>query len=204
MWSLDTTGVAVRQAGCWPMMEGIRGVWQRSSALRPQRRRLTGLRPHEMRTLEAICEALAPAVPPPEGETDPHGLYARSARDLPVAQLISEALAEDSPETRKDFKRLLSTLNSPLAGMVLAGRPQGFAQLTLAARETALRKMSTSSLGDLRQGFQAVKRLALFLFYAAPSVDGQNPNWPALGYVRPPLPPSPDGCAQADPSIAGG
>ncbi|MGO8949031.1 MAG: GMC family oxidoreductase N-terminal domain-containing protein [Ktedonobacterales bacterium] len=147
------------------------------------------LTPTQMRTLEAICEALAPPVPPPDGEADLYGLYARSARDLPVAQLICEALALDTPENRRDFQRLLGTLNSPLAGMVLAGRPQGFAQLSLAARETALRKMSTSSRADLRQGFQAVKRLALFLFYAAPGEDGHNPNWPALGYERPPLPP---------------
>jgi len=150
------------------------------------------LTPTQMRTLEAICEALAPAVPPPAGEMDAHGLYARSARELPIAELISEALALDSPESRKDFQRLLSTLSSPLAGMVLAGRPQGFAQLSLAARETALRKMSTSSRSDLRQGFQAVKRLSLFLFYAAPGEDGENPNWPALGYQRPPAPPSPE------------
>ena len=117
------------------------------------------LTPTQMRTLEAICEALAPAVPPPAGESDAFGLYARSARELPIAELISEALALDSADSRKDFQRLLSTLNSPLAGMVLAGRPQGFAQLSLAARETALRKMSTSSRSDLRQGFQAVNRL---------------------------------------------
>jgi choline dehydrogenase-like flavoprotein len=150
------------------------------------------LTPTQMRTLEAICEALAPSVPPPAGEADSYGLYARSARELPIAELISEALAQDSLQSRKDFQRLLSTLNSPLAGMVLAGRPQGFAQLSLAARETALRKMSTSSRSDLRQGFQAVKRLSLFLFYAAPGEDGQNPNWPAIGYQRPPLPPSPE------------
>ena len=149
------------------------------------------LTPAQMRTLEAICEALAPPVPPPPGETDPYGLYARSASDLPLVQLISEALALDTPENRQNFQRLLGTLNSPLAGMVLAGRPQGFSQLSLAARGSALRKMSTSSRADLRQGFQAVKRLALFLFYAAPTTeDGRNPNWPALGYERPPLPPS--------------
>ncbi len=150
------------------------------------------LTPAEKRTLEAICEALAPSVPPPSGESDPYGLYARTAADLQISQRIMEALALESPESRKDFRRLLNTLNSPLAGMVLAGRPQGFAGLSLPARETALRKMSTSSLPDLRQGFQAVKRLALFLFYAAPSLDGRNPNWAALEYERPPLPPPAD------------
>jgi choline dehydrogenase-like flavoprotein len=146
----------------------------------------------ELRTLEAICEALAPAVTPPEGQADPYGLYARSARDLPIAELISTTLAAQSPETQSDFKRLLKTLDSPLLGMLLTGRPRRFAEMPLDVREGALRRMSTSRLADLRQGFQAVKRLALFLFYAAPLEDGENPNWPALGYVRPPLPPSPE------------
>src|SRR5215813_5725356 len=131
----------------------------------------------ELRTLEAIAEALFPASQPPAGESDTHGLYARSARDLQVAQLMAATLAAESPEARTEFKQLLRLLNQPLVGMVLAGRPHGFAQLSLAARQSALRKMSTSSVGQMRQGFQAVKRLAAFIFYAAPLGDGLNPNW---------------------------
>jgi choline dehydrogenase-like flavoprotein len=155
------------------------------------------LTPSELRTLEAICEALAPAVSPPEGKADPPGFYARSARDLPIAELISSTLAAESPETQRDFKRLLNTLDAPLLGMMLTGRPRRFADMSLDMREAALRRMSTSRLADLRQGFQAVKRLALFLFYAAPLENGENPNWPALGYVRPPLPPSPEAMPKA-------
>ena len=36
-----------------------------------------------------------------------------------------------------------------------------------------------------RRGFQAVKRLVLFLTYAKALKEGRNPNWPALGYVAP-------------------
>ncbi len=147
----------------------------------------------ELRTLEAICEALLPSAPAPDGERDTSGLYARSARDLQVPQLLAETLAAESPESRADFKKLLGTLNQPLVGMLLAGRPQGFAQMPLAARQNALRRMSTSSIGggQLRQGFQAVKRLAGFIFFSAPNTEGVNPNWPAIGYTRPPQPPSP-------------
>src|SRR5258708_18865778 len=150
------------------------------------------LTPMELRTLEAICEALLPSVAPPAGEDDPHGLYARSARDLQVARQMAETLAAESPETRADFKKLLGSLNSPLIGMLLAGKPQGFAHMSLAARQTALHRMSVSSLAQMRQGFQAVKRLAGFIFYSAPVVEGVNPNWPALGYTPAPPPPSPE------------
>ncbi|MFI5275087.1 MAG: hypothetical protein ACHQ4H_18815, partial [Ktedonobacterales bacterium] len=132
----------------------------------------------ELRTLEAVCEALIPSAPAPDGERDTTGLYARTARDLQVPQLLAETLAAESPESRADFKKLLGTLNQPLVGMLLAGRPQGFASMSLAARQNALRRMSISSIGggQLRQGFQAVKRLAGFIFYSAPNADGLNPN----------------------------
>src|SRR5262249_60675559 len=87
-------------------------------------------------------------------------------------------------------------LNQPLVGMVLAGRPHGFAQLSLAARQSALRKMSVSSVAQMRQGFQVVKRLATFIFYAAPLEDGLNPNSPALAYTPPPPPPPPEAAAK--------
>ena len=148
----------------------------------------------QQRTLEALCDALIPPVQPPDGASapDPAGLYKRSARDLNVATLVAETLALESPETRAEFKSLLDTLANPLAMMVLAGRPHGFAQLPLRAQEATLRKMSVHSLPKLRQGFQAIKRLATFIFYSAPAASGDNPNWPALDYTPPPPPPSPE------------
>ena len=56
-------------------------------------------------------------------------------------------------------------------------------------REEALQHMSNSSLAKLRQGFQAVKRLAVFIFYGAPTAERSNPNWPALDYTPAPPPP---------------
>lgn len=161
---------------------------------RPEQTTATGswLSPAEMRTLEAVCDALIPAVPPPAGEGDPHGLYARSAGDLEVARLLAAALAEQSPETRRDFKQLLGLLGNPMAGMVLGGRPQGFAQMSLAARQATLRRMSTHPVAKMRQGFQGLKRLATATFYGAPIADGLNPNWPAIGYTPAPPPPTPE------------
>ena len=59
-------------------------------------------------------------------------------------------------------------------------------------REVALQRMSNSSLAKLRQGFQAVKRLAVFIFYGAPTTERGNPNWPALNYTPAPPPPLPE------------
>lgn len=141
------------------------------------------LTPVEMRTLEAVCAALIPSVAPPDGMDDLHGLFARPARDLDVARIMAETLAGESPQARAEFKQLLGLLHSPLSGLLLDGTPHGLTSLPLAKREQALRSMSTSAIPQLRQGFQALARLALFIFYAAPLADGTNPNWPALGYT---------------------
>ncbi|MBF6591132.1 MAG: GMC family oxidoreductase [Ktedonobacterales bacterium] len=150
------------------------------------------LSPAQLRTLEAVCEALIPAVPPPPGEGDPHGFYARTASDLGVAQLMAEALGQQSSQTQADFKQLLDLLGSPLAGLLLLGRPRSFPRMSLAARQAALRRMSTHALAKMRQGFQGLKRLAAAVFYTATGPDGLNPNWPAIGYTPAPPPPTPE------------
>lgn len=150
------------------------------------------LTPAQMRTLEALCDALIPAVAPPPGADDAHGLYARTARDLHIATLMAETLAGESAEQRAQFAQLLDLLGSAAGGLLLAGRAKGLADLSLPVREAALRRMSASPIAMLRQGFSALKRLASFIFYSVPDADGLNPNWPALGYTPAPAPPSPE------------
>ncbi|MFI5278545.1 MAG: FAD-dependent oxidoreductase, partial [Ktedonobacterales bacterium] len=146
----------------------------------------------QRRTLEAICEALIPAVPLPEGVTDPHGYYGRKASDLDVARLMAGTLGQESPETRAQFAQLLDLLGSSAGGLLVAGSAKGLADLPLATREKALRRMSLSALPMLRQGFSALKRLAHFIFYSVSQENGLNPNWPAIGYTPAPPPPSPE------------
>jgi choline dehydrogenase-like flavoprotein len=114
---------------------------------------------------------------------------ARSASDLDVAGLVVEVLASEPAETRAQFRQLLTVFGSRAFGLFAVGRPKGFADLSPKQRERALQRMSTSRVPMLRQAFQAVKRPAAFLFYAAPTTGVSNPNWPALRY-QPTLPPA--------------
>ncbi|HEX6798997.1 MAG TPA: GMC family oxidoreductase N-terminal domain-containing protein [Ktedonobacterales bacterium] len=151
------------------------------------------LTPHELHTLELVCDALIPALAPPPSETDAAGLYARKASDLGIATAIAETLSEQSGESRAQFKQLLGVFDKPLFGALLDGRPRRFTRLDAAGREAALRTMAVARVSALRQGFEVVKRLATFAFYSAPDPDGgDNPNWPALGYRPPPAPPTPE------------
>lgn len=144
----------------------------------------------DMRLLEAICETLIPALPVP-AEADTHGLLRRPASAMQVAQGIADTLAVEDAETRAEFRQLLGIVRGPAGGLLLVGRPVGFLRMPAELRERALRGMANSNVAKLRQGFQAIKRLAAFVFYAAPAPDGgTNPNWAALDFAPPPPPPS--------------
>lgn len=149
------------------------------------------LSPRELAALAAVCDALIPSLVPPDREGDPHGLYARRASDLDVAGQIAALLADEDPQTRADFHQLLGLLGGPVFGLLLGRGPRAFTSLNPAQRQRALSAMSTSRVAKLRQGFQALKRLATFIFYSAPvPATSTNPNWPALGFSPPPPPPS--------------
>ena len=141
----------------------------------------------ETRTLAAVCDALIPSIWPVE--RDPGGLISRSASDLGVAGLLAEALAGTDAETQARFRQLLSFMGSPVFGLLLAGRPKGFADLPARLQERALQRMAESPLPVLREAFQALKRPVTFIFYSAP-VSGVNPNWEAIGYEPSAPPPS--------------
>jgi choline dehydrogenase-like flavoprotein len=146
----------------------------------------------EMRTLEAVCDALISASPPPAGEGDPRGFYARSAGELHVAEQMAQVLGEQSRQTQADFKQLLGILGGPMGGMLVVGRPQSLTRMSLTACQAALRRMSTHPMAKIRQGFQALKRLALATYYSATDEQGLNPNWLAIGYTPAPPPPTPE------------
>src|SRR5207253_1918993 len=58
-----------------------------------------------------------------------------------------------------------------------------------AKREKYLNAMANSPIGQLRQGYQAIKRLATFVYFSVPDAEGVNPNWEVLDYAAPAPPP---------------
>ena len=98
-------------------------------------------------------------------------------------------MALENAEAQADFRRLLTALINPVTGLLLIGKPRSFVALDQEEREKYVLALANSPLGPFRQGFQIVKRLAGFLFFAVPNDQGINPNWEVLDYDPPaPLP----------------
>ena len=135
----------------------------------------------ERRTLRLVADTLVPSL---DVSPDPAGFYRRSAGDLgvdgDVARIIESYV---SPAQRRDFGRLLRTLESPAWNALLGGRLCAFSAMSSEERERHLLGWARSRLPVKRRGFQAVKRLVLFLTYARTREGGRNPNWPAIGYT---------------------
>ncbi|GER91140.1 GMC oxidoreductase [Dictyobacter vulcani] len=145
----------------------------------------------EMHILETICDTFFPALTPPAGASPARASYYQSkASDLHLALLIAETLGQENEESQADFHRLLTLFQNPATGLLLAGQARPFSDLPLERREKYLRAMAHSPLAQLRQGYQVLKRLSGFLFFATPDPQGRNPTWEALDY-QPAEPPPP-------------
>ncbi len=112
-------------------------------------------------TLRVVCDTLLPG----------------SSPDLPV-QMVEVLNTSEDPRDIQQFRQALQLLDSPIAGLLLNGRGGRFSQLSRAERESVLRRWATHPLPQLRQAFQAFKRLAGFLSLATPD----SPLWAPLGY----------------------
>src|SRR6266487_4754760 len=144
------------------------------------------LSPDEFRILEAICDSFFPSLEPPVGSSEAEvAYYRRRASDLHVAFVIAETLALENAEAQADVHQLLKLMTSPVSSLMLAGSAKPFTELSQEQREKYLLAMANSPLGQLRQGYQALKRLAGFIFYSVPNAEGVNPNWEVLDYSAP-------------------
>jgi choline dehydrogenase-like flavoprotein len=117
---------------------------------------------------------------------DPSPFYRRGASDLSVDAMLAEAI-EDSlqPGNARDFRRVLSVIDSRLYNLLLSGRPARFSSMTPDERERYLRSWRDSPIPLKRTAFQAMKRLTCFLAYGSGDGPGGNPNWQELGYPGP-------------------
>src|SRR5947209_5930262 len=115
----------------------------------------------ERHTIRVLADTLVPslAVSP-----DSDGFYGRKASDLAVDEDVARIIERYlSPEQRADFRRLLRTVESPMANLLLSGTPRRFSTESEANRERFLLGWAHSRLGIKRQGFHAVKRLVIVL-----------------------------------------
>jgi choline dehydrogenase-like flavoprotein len=125
--------------------------------------------------LRAICAALAPPGPEP-------------AADI-ASRFADIVTAAGSEAEQQGLRRLLALLDSRIVNFLLTGQPRRLTSMSLPARERVLRAWAGSRLPPLRAGFQALKRLALFLHYSsADERTGVNPTWAEIGYPGPPAP----------------
>jgi choline dehydrogenase-like flavoprotein len=161
----------------------------------------------ERATLRALAETLVPSQVGPEDRPQlrQHGAVDRGV-DAEIVRLWAEYFPVDQ---RAAFRQLLQVVDSRGWNLLLTGRPVRFTALSPAARERYLRSWALSPSAVKRRGFQSIKRLVTFLFYALPDAMGTNPVWPEIGYrpapsVAPPAaapPPSrrPAGLVAGDP-----
>ncbi|HTD32750.1 MAG TPA: GMC family oxidoreductase [Candidatus Elarobacter sp.] len=118
-------------------------------------------------TLDAVAATFAPA----------------DADAGTTAGMVAAALDRLAPHRRAKLALVLNLLASPLAGLLLAGRPRGFARLDGPRRERALLRLAR--IPALKPAFDAFARLSLFAAYAAADEHGRSAVWDRIGYPGP-------------------
>jgi choline dehydrogenase-like flavoprotein len=151
---------------------------------------MMGLSSRQLETLAAICDTIVPGFKIEQASSvseEERIFFLRSATQLGIDKILAEVIETRlEPSLREQFLRLLSIFDSRPYNLLLSGVYSKFASLpTNEARTRYLAMWRDSSLGQKRQGFQALKRLVCFLFYTITDSDGRNPNWPGIGYPGP-------------------
>jgi choline dehydrogenase-like flavoprotein len=135
----------------------------------------------ERAVLTAVCDAFHPRLVAEPG--DNAELFAASAGELGVSAAAEEAIALLAAAQQNELRQLLRLIDNGFVALCISGDARGVRRMTADQRARLLAAMSTSPLPQLRSGFQALKRLSSFLFYAVTRADGTSPVWNALGYV---------------------
>jgi choline dehydrogenase-like flavoprotein len=142
----------------------------------------------ERAVLAAVCDAFHP--PLAAGPGDDERLFAASAVDMGVPAAAEDAINLLGPAQRAELRRLLRLLDNGMVGFFLSRSARGVSAMTAEERGRLLTAMSTSTIPQVRSGFQALKRLSSFLFYSIGGGDGSNPALMALGYTPSSRPPA--------------
>jgi len=142
----------------------------------------------ERAVLAALCEAFHPRLTP-LSDDDPE-LFRVSATELGVPRAAEEAIALLSADQRDDFRRFLRLVDNRFATLILGGSIRTARSMTIEERARLLWSLANSRAGQIRTGFQAIKRLSSFLFYSLSQSEETSSVLRALGYTSPSRPAS--------------
>ena len=134
----------------------------------------------ERASLTAICDGFHPSLTVESGD-DPL-LFGTSASDLGVAVAAEDAIGLLAAPDHRELCRLIALLDFAPVARIAGGPMRGVTRMTADERGRMLLSMATSRIPQLRSGFQALKRLSGFLYYATTDETGQNRIWPSIGY----------------------
>ncbi|KAJ3294011.1 hypothetical protein HDU79_011684, partial [Rhizoclosmatium sp. JEL0117] len=152
------------------------------------------LSPSDLVMLEAILDAILPAVP--SSELGPHQdqesleLYARTTpSDLHAVKALVPLLAvHKSPQLQKKVRLVLWLLTTGPGTFILMGFSRPFLRLTQKEREQGMLRFCNSKFNDLRLFFKDFKAASVIITYGRSlKIDGlsdsvHNPTWAAMGY----------------------
>jgi choline dehydrogenase-like flavoprotein len=126
------------------------------------------------RTLEAICDTIAPSIEVDSEDAVVREFYARAASDLGVAAQLEGLMAEAMlPDEIEGIGQLLDAIGD-----------NEFVERPVEVRTEILRAVANSS-PEAKLGVRQLRALTLLFFYALPDAAGRNPNWEVLGYPGP-------------------
>ena len=122
--------------------------------------------PKEYLIMEAVSERLIgePSAGQPAG------------KDVGVAARADVFLAVADEEVREQFHQLLSVFNAPFFTFLFDFRTSSFLGMSPVDKDSYLEDWMTSKFGFRRQGFQALKRVCLSMFYT------EQRSWKEIGY----------------------
>ena len=96
-----------------------------------------------------------------------------SAREAQIAERIDDALVACHPGVQKEFKQVLSLLESAVAGFILGARTSPFSTLPEAQRWQVLDSWRSARVRLFRTAFKALHGLVTASYYSLPSVHAQ-------------------------------
>jgi choline dehydrogenase-like flavoprotein len=136
----------------------------------------------QQQLLLALADTFIPSLPP---ATPDVAFWQRPGAAGIRTELLAAALAAQPQVLQQQFAQLLTLLNGRLLGLSWGGPLKPFLDLNPSERERLLQSWAQSRLPLLRQGFQALRKLLTFLYYADSTTDAPNPAWAAAHYPGP-------------------